>query len=113
VNIPFGLRVIASDYLNSSAGDYHGARAGTGYGGDIIGPYSRGMNAMLCTDCHDPHGSSNIYHLKEAVNGKSGISVTNSSGSDAKAFCDACHTYYDSPPSNGCFDCHYHGSGKF
>ncbi len=117
-NIPGGI---------NETGDWHGIKAGTGWGGTILAPYSRGMAALVCTDCHESHGSSNVYHFKDTVNGKTGISLTDSSGKGADQLCTACHssTYHDScitadchvtdpvPPilpagAQPCFYCHNH-----
>ncbi len=86
-------------------GDWHGVKSGTGWGGTLQAPYSRGMAALVCTDCHESHGSSNIYHFKETVNGKTGISVTDISGKGADALCTACHS---TDYHQGCltYDCH-------
>ncbi len=63
-------------------GDVHGDSVATGTSyGDVIAPYSEnqilnGFNYVLaCTDCHDPHGSPNIFLIKTVVNGQP-VSVT-------------------------------------
>jgi predicted CXXCH cytochrome family protein len=114
-------------------GDWHGVKSGTGWGGSLLAPYSRGMAALVCMDCHESHGSSNVYHFKTTVNGKTGISVTDALGRGADSFCTACHSGErhagclgaqchsgdpvppdSSPPGNPtpCFQCHSHGGIK-
>jgi predicted CXXCH cytochrome family protein len=76
-------------------------------------PYFYGMGPLQCTECHDPHGSRNVYHLKETINGKSGLRVTTREGSDwenVQNWCTACHTIEPHPWwGNNCIGCHYHG----
>ncbi|WP_418790816.1 cytochrome c3 family protein [Phosphitispora sp. TUW77] len=98
-----------ADISASAVNDYHGDYVGTG--DHLLGPYEKG-NRLACDDCHDPHGSANIYHLRETVNGNSGISVTQADGTGAKPFCQSCHSgdiiddWHES-----CKDCHNGWSG--
>ncbi len=79
--------------VGGRANDQHGAVDGHGgnkgvlyypYYGTAVGQSGEpayAYAALPCTDCHDPHGSQNLYHLKETVriNGVTlgtGISVT-------------------------------------
>ncbi len=115
VVLPLSIINIKSNYESNppddipggidETGDWHGVKTGTGWGGTLQAPYSRGLSALLCSDCHESHGSSNIYHFKETVNGKTGISVTDSSGKGADALCTACHS---TDNHDGCVtgDCH-------
>ncbi len=77
---------------------------------------------LACTACHDFHGSSNAYMLKESVvspDGAQTSTVTGFTGLTAdwpklQTFCLTCH------PSRGtshgarklCTQCHYHTSGR-
>ncbi len=89
--------------------DAHGSGSG---GSRISAPYKSPMNPLPCTECHDPHGSSNIYHIKETIDGGS-VSVTSARGVGAWDMCQECHTSI--PHGTGgsswpyCFDCHRHG----
>jgi len=104
----------------SDTGDKHGKNhADATLYGYTIAPYgSETYNYVLaCTDCHEPHGSTNEWLLRTCVNGKDNISV-NWPG-DWWEFCTACHVltqqttmyhqqrpeYYDPK----CPVCHTHG----
>lgn len=104
-------------------GEFHGNQDGIGgvinTADTLKPPYRRGMEALACTTCHDEHGSGNVFHLRETVNGTAGIRVTSFRGKDAVGFCKACHNvnlllgpnhcYGCHTSATGCFDCHYHG----
>jgi len=92
--------------------DAHGA-----YDGQISWPRDPYLvstpQTLSCTDCHEPHGSSNIFLLRTSINGVD-ISVPDTSDASWQKFCySACHTRaqhrYDKA---GCFNCHYHGSSR-
>jgi len=57
------------------------------YGG-LVKPYTRNMSAIPCATCHDEHGSSQLMHIKEIVNGKP---VNIAGGSNMLSLCEACH----------------------
>jgi hypothetical protein len=112
--------LLAIDWSSSSSADRHGKNGEPGSGtyyGMLINPYMSeyGYKIVMCTDCHDPHGSPNEFLLRTCVNGKDDISV----GGPGKwfNFCTTCHwissptTYHagDGPNSNDCPDCHGHG----
>jgi predicted CXXCH cytochrome family protein len=88
--------------------------------GSLHGP--SGAN-LACTACHDVHGSSNAYLLRESVVSPDGSSSSTVSGFDAltgdadtlRAFCTTCHTALpvDHNPGLLCTQCHSHGSGDF
>jgi hypothetical protein len=92
-------------------------------GGGLRAPYTYGMDALPCVTCHDPHGSSNPYHLRESLNGfdtrftSNGVSWDNKDGyTNVTVFCRACHIY---PPGHstaffggGCKPCHGHGGSR-
>lgn len=116
-------RIVAGVRPLDWSNEFHGGKdsmGGTVNSNDTLkAPYKRGAEPLQCTVCHDEHGSSNVYHLRETVNGKAGISVKSFRGKDAVEFCKACHNvhlWYGPRHCNGChttavgcFDCHYHG----
>ncbi len=90
------------DYA-SSTGDFHGARAGTGFGGTLKAPFVRGQGPLACQSCHATHVSGNPYLLASVVNNAPigpGVSV---SGVGAEQLCTACH---DGARHAGCINCH-------
>jgi predicted CXXCH cytochrome family protein len=83
-----------------------------------------GGAGLACTDCHDPHGSTNAYMLKEGVGGLTGFRDDPTNPTDLSAiegFCTSCHTSWtpDPPhppatdPEQLCTECHRHGGGRF
>ena len=85
----------AINWTSGSGGDKHGQKAAGSGGshGELIAPYadaSSGIYALSCTDCHEPHGSSNEWLLRTEVNAKSGIEIT--STGVWYEFCTACHS---------------------
>ena len=111
VIIPLAVNDIFPRYSETSAtGDKHGVRLGSASGyGELIGPYYYGMGAIACDDCHDPHGSSNAFGIRETINGKGGISIPPSTSLGVAEYCSSCHTYTHAP-SPDCFSCHFHGA---
>jgi len=99
-----------ADIPTSAVNDYHGDYTGTT--SHLLDPYLKGSSRLACDDCHDPHGSANVYHLRETVNGNSGISVIQANGTGAKPFCQSCHAgdiindWHES-----CLECHNGWSG--
>lgn len=101
-----------------TSGDLHGKgySSGTGYG-YTIAPYgNESYNYYLtCTDCHEPHGSTNPWLLRTTVNGKENIILTDDSDSWYE-FCTACHvlsvvvSFHVKPPNPAptCSSCHHH-----
>jgi len=104
VTMPASVTNVGATWSNATSGDLHGDRAGTGWSGSLVAPYTRGFPAIRCETCHDPHGSANLFHIPETVNGKSGISVT--SGSGLQALCGACHQGAVVDWHQACNDCH-------
>ena len=115
--------------------DWNTEKHGKGNGNAaLILPYTTGNNYVLsCTDCHEPHGSANLYLTREEVdNGL--VSVTDSpmetKGTEWASLCERCHPrdeieipHHTSPLNNDCtichpitpmyvpcINCHYHGS---
>ncbi len=84
---------------------------------------------LACTACHDTHGSSNVYMLRENVvspDGSSSSTMTGYTGAPAdwqllQTFCLTCHTIptdhqttdptpTTTPAYQQCTECHYHGA---
>lgn len=91
-----------------------GSRPGFDWNATLKAPYFYGMGPLPCTECHDPHGSSNVYHLKENINGQTGLRVTDPNGNDSQdveEWCGACHDMPDNHEWWGtdCLGCHSHG----
>jgi predicted CxxxxCH...CXXCH cytochrome family protein len=106
---------------DTRAGDWHGARAGTGYGGTLEAPYARGQGPLACTACHDRHASANAFLFASTVNGTAIPAATiDRAGVGAETLCSACHagerhagciSCHDAdpePPGAPCFSCHGH-----
>ncbi len=77
---------------------YHGkAAASDGSFGNLKPPYdeaNRGQYVLCCTDCHEPHGSTNSFLLRKTVNGVSALPATDGSslaGGYLYYWCSACH----------------------
>lgn len=102
-------------------GDAHGARAGN----PTFRPgskYYAGYPPMPCTDCHDFHGTSNAWNLRETINdGVSSVTVTGiTTVDDGKgkpnynkmlSWCRACHTQSNMAGNALCTKCHRHSDG--
>lgn len=89
---------------NTPSGDLHGGGAGYGFSGGLAPGLSRGQAAISCYTCHDPHGSSNIYHVPSTVNGQTG--VTASTGPELRNLCGSCHAGVVQNWHQACQDCH-------
>jgi len=79
-------------YASTSSGDFHGARAGTGFGGTLAAGFQVGQGPLDCTWCHEPHASANAFLFAPAVNNTPipGGTIARS-GMGAEALCSACH----------------------
>jgi hypothetical protein len=92
--------------------DVHGTRMGRdGYSdkGTIKAPYNEASGTdyvLSCLDCHEPHGSNNIYLLRQEVNGvASGVQILGDTDTAAgvwSTFCGTCHNVTVTGPSNPC-----------
>jgi hypothetical protein len=95
-----------------SGGGKHGTYHGTPmpYYGGLIDPYQDwDYVTLMCTDCHEPHGSPNEFLLRTCVNGTSGIVVPGPG--QYYYFCKACHwlgSFHSGGPTDDCGHCHYH-----
>lgn len=86
-------------------------------GGKKNPPYTVARNYVLsCTDCHEPHGSPNLYLIRQAVNGASGVALTKNTRDAWNSLCNKCHSSKLAVPycpgddgSKVCSGCHYHG----
>lgn len=114
---------LISAYQDPDAGDWHGDRAGSGFGEGLVAPYSRAEPALACTGCHSPHGSANPYLFASTVNGRPlGDASISKAGVGAESLCsachqenrhlgcttDGCHSADPMPAGNPCFYCHSH-----
>ena len=85
---------------------------------EVLSPFSDtnlGSYTLSCLDCHEPHGSSNIYLIRSSVNAGS-VSLTNSAN-EWDNLCKRCHTASDSNAIQSihhefqsvldCIDCHF------
>lgn len=106
---------------------------------DVDAPFIAGSGSMgyvlACTDCHEPHGSSNVALIRREVNGSAlpspittiyaASTIPNQAGTNAemKSLCNRCHSddYYtihhhnnDSPyyQAKRCSNCHQYGPGQ-
>ena len=87
----------------------------TGGWGSTKAPYTADDTTnycLSCTDCHEPHGSTNEWLLRTCVNGKDNISITASGW--WMEFCTACHVVagggWHQSGSVICSDCHFHNA---
>lgn len=96
----------------STAGDYHGARSGTGKGGALAGGLSRGTS-LQCTACHSSHGSPSVYLIPQTIGTVSIPTVTG--GTNIAPMCAACHVGSVAQLHSGllyCTYCHYYGTNS-
>jgi hypothetical protein len=104
VQAPKPLPNIATAWSSTGA-DAHGDRASVSFGaGGLVTGYSRGSTGLDCTVCHDAHGSKNIYHFNDVMNGATPVTVTD--GRSARELCYSCHTGSVAVWHKACADCH-------
>ena len=87
----YGLSHTPIDWSESS-GDKHGLYPADG-SANLKAPYSdsnTGNYVLACTDCHEPHGSSNIFLIRKEINGSS-LTVTSFTGRNMGVICRKCH----------------------
>ncbi len=76
----------------TNAWGVHGDAVSETPSGKLKAPYSYGRAALSCSECHDPHGSSNAFHLREEINGRAGMVVADIGGRDQWVqWCGSCH----------------------
>lgn len=124
------LRVIN---WGAGVGERHGQTSGNS--AQLLAPYANNTAYVLaCTDCHEPHGSPNIFLIRQEVNNGL-VAVTGiaqgSGGTQWASLCERCHgnstaignAHHSLPGAAGncatpchvgtyttCTTCHYHGS---
>lgn len=83
-------------------------------------PYTASINYVLsCTDCHEPHGSSNGMLIRKEVNGENVVTFTSwTSRDDWFTLCRRCHDPIrghdtGNKGSSPCYVCHMHNSNWF
>ncbi|BDG05256.1 fibronectin type III domain-containing protein [Anaeromyxobacter oryzae] len=92
----------------SSTGDFHGARAGTGFGGTLAAPYKVGQGPLACTECHDPHASQNAFLFASTAGGVPVVpAAIDRAGVGAEMLCANCHL---GNRHAGCMISNCHGS---
>lgn len=101
VVMPSGVTTISTAW--NATGDRHGAGVGTGFGGTLKAPYSRGQDGVACAACHDKHGSGSIYHFPSKVNGTAVPAITTGA---AGSLCASCHQGALSSWHQACYACH-------
>ncbi|MBU0943508.1 MAG: cytochrome c3 family protein [Proteobacteria bacterium] len=120
-----GGKLTAIDWSSTigASGDKHGFRAATNdaysmnAGIDHQLPYvdsKIGDYVLVCTDCHEPHGSPNPFLIRKSIN-KLEVTIPSSTGAYT-SLCKKCHltmaephhtTALSNPPYNlACLDCH-------
>ncbi len=90
----YGLSHTPIDW-SATSGDKHGL-----YNADndasLKEPYNNsntGSYVLACTDCHEPHGSANIFLIRTEVNGAVlGNTISSTSGKELGYLCRRCHT---------------------
>lgn len=128
------LGALNKNISSSFPADIHGGGAGPQYvaadGGydwtpttfgstaAIGGAYSRANGPLPCNDCHDSHGSSSVYHLREHINGDINKDLTNypngnfvpgtdiSNNAKVLHFCQSCHAGTLHQFHQPCVECH-------
>lgn len=84
---------VVQGWQDPAGGDWHGARAGTGFSGTLKPPYAPGQGPLPCLACHAVHASDNVFLLAPAVNGAAIAPASiGRSGVGAQALCNACHS---------------------
>ena len=118
--VPIDVRLVDDQALDAD-GTAHDRFTAVGW---ALGPHGDPTQANLaCTACHDFHGSTNAYLLRERVVSPATGEVTTIAGFDAldtvadrgllQSFCTACHTGgIDHGFDQLCTTCHEHDSGR-
>ncbi len=90
--------------------EQHGGGAAADGCGDIKSPYQTaqcGTYVLSCTDCHEPHGSPNLFLIRKEVNGAEvTVDAGAAPGPDSRAntewmfLCERCHDGLNIPDGN-------------
>jgi hypothetical protein len=92
--------------------------------------WSNSTTPMPCSACHDPHGTTNLFHLRTKVYGPDGVTqipadaragrspldpvqvttLDNNMLTNGYYFCNTCHVSSMGSSKSNCFSCHYHGT---
>ncbi len=84
-------------------------------------------DTVACLACHNPHVSGNLFHAVTTVSSKDGTTPVPSDGAsyaitdnnirntaiNGYNWCNTCHTGSMGSARTNCFECHYHGSGRW
>lgn len=111
------------DIAASWTGSVHGGGASTDAGLRSGMGWGAG-DALSCATCHDPHGSTNRFTLRETVGSRDGTAHAEAllvvpladGGADLRLFCAGCHTLSSHPEADlslwplDCTPCHSHGT---
>lgn len=69
-------------------------------------PYTSGTSfgyVLSCMDCHEPHGSSNVFLLRDYINGAPlAAAITSYTDSDMEYVCNSCHKDDDEVDTANC-----------
>ena len=55
-------------------------------------PYEAKNYTLSCTDCHEPHGSTNLYLIRQEVNGAGNVALTENTRAAWDSLCARCHS---------------------
>ncbi|MBI4728856.1 MAG: hypothetical protein HY775_05060 [Acidobacteria bacterium] len=123
--VPYTVR-LTNDTSSDAGGKAHDKFTAAQYFTGSGSVHGKG-GELACTACHDFHGSSNTYMLREQVvsigtMGVPGGQTTTVTGFQApftyddqwkvkfQGFCKGCHSSTHSDRGKTCISCHYHGS---
>ncbi|MDF1595331.1 MAG: cytochrome c3 family protein [Acidimicrobiia bacterium] len=125
--VPYDVRLTNDSAVLNGSGGPHDTFDATYYFTNERSDHGAGAQ-LACTACHDPHGSSNSYLLREYVisPGQAGVPagtvgprVTGFIDEDTPEqqailsdFCGSCHGDHHTP-NRLCTQCHNHGSTRF
>ncbi|HZD16994.1 MAG TPA: cytochrome c3 family protein [Actinomycetota bacterium] len=118
-SVPVPVRLVYDDALDADGTRHDEFAFDAWLGSSVHGP--NGAN-LACTACHDFHGSTNAYLLRERIVSPDGQSVGTMTGFGAvqahwgrlQGFCRTCHvdTATDHGRGELCTRCHSHGGSR-
>jgi predicted CXXCH cytochrome family protein len=121
-NVPYTVRLFDDESLDADGTPHDTFTSAQWLNASGHGPSGAGL---ACTACHDVHGSSNAYLLREQMTSVDGTATGTVTGFDAvqadadvlASFCQTCHATLpadaDHAPGAFCTQCHSHGAGGF